>query len=488
MARSPRLTVLRSIPVRTTIVAIAMVVAALPGHTQAVPWISPDDQTQLIEVLRAKLPAGWALTSAGIGTLPDDWRSRDRRTFQVDGKNGERSFSVWFMPVDWIGVRRPHPTLNGVYWEGVLANSTYKSITAGERSIHNAVMATAMNTPSLVNGGWDRSIKTFGNRLDEIDAETQALVREFCTTRECIDEAAVSLIVLGVPARSLSRDCAEHSIGRAQEYCAGVLGYWGERENVPLLNALVARATIPAGVRGGAAFSLERLADPSSGPALQQALQATPATDELTTALILDAISRIHDTSAGPQLVKRLNAEKNVYTQARLAKTLADVRYAEAAPDIERVCSTTAITSGWIAANTTHLEQDSLPEMALLRLTGAWGAPSSQIRVLVMPPDTLTVGGRIEVATVIENVGIRNMPMLRNTSGVWVIDGKDYPDMDRPMFEGNMSVDVNGLDVRMVDLSRAISTPGRHSISYRLLGAASKELSLEFRSEHTIAR
>ena len=446
------------------------------------PWISGEQQSQLIAGLQSKLPPGWILTPRGLGAIPDEWRSLDSRTFQIDGRNGDRSFRTWFVPADWIGIRLPDPTRRRVvYWEGILQDSQYKSITVGEAAIHEAVHATGMNTPSLVNSGWFSAITRFGDRLDDIDRRTQELVRTFCATRDCVTEAAYSLIVLGVPARSLTRECAERGIGRAQEFCASALGYWGEPENVPLLNALVARPSVSAAVRRNAAFSLMKMADPSSGPALRLALQATSVADRLTTFVIASAIGRIRYAAAGPDLLDRLLRESDRFTQLRLASTLADVRYVPAVPAIQRLCSTTAISSDWLIANSGHRDYHALPEVALLRISAPWGAPTDQIRLLIMPPDTLTVRGSIQVAALIENVGNKDLPTLGMTSGVWVINGKEYPAIDRPRWDGNMNIAVNNLDIRAVDLSPAISAPGTHSVHYRLLGATSNQLTLDFR-------
>src|SRR5262249_6087492 len=143
---------------------------------------------------------------------------------------------------------------------------------------------------------------------------------------------------------------------------------------------------------------------------------------------------------------------------------------------------TTDISSDWIIGNPPDGHFGELPELALLRLIGTWGPPTAQIRLLVMPPVTLTVPGKIPVAALFENVGEADLEMLRMAAGVWVIDGKEYPQIDRPKYDGVMNVPVNGLDVRAVDLSPAISTPGRHTIFYKLLGATSNQLTLEFRS------
>jgi hypothetical protein len=467
-------------------VALGLALTVLCGHLFAqalpTPWISSAKQAELVAGLRSTLPAGSTLTPRGLGALPDEWLSQDRRTFQIDGRNGEQSFRIWYLPLDWIGIRRPaRDRTVTVYWEGILANSTYKSITIGDTAIHNAVHATGMNTPSIANGGWRDVPRVFGSRLSEVEAATRDLVARYCMTRECADEAALSLIVLGVPARAVTRDCAREGSGRAQELCASVLGYWGERDDVPLLNALVAHPAISAAVRQSAAFSLMNLADGSSGPALRQALQAMPLDDQSGSVTVIRAIGRIRHTAAGPDLLVRLITERNPFLQRELAKALADVRYVPSVPAVRRLCRTPEISSEWIAANATHGDQDALPEMALLRLTGSWGAPTDQIRVLVLPPARMTVSGPIEVAAVIENVGDAGLASLRMTRGMWIVDGKEYSDIDRPMYDGNMNVPVNSLDVRIVDLSSAIRTPGTHSFSYRLLGATSNAVTQVFR-------
>lgn len=68
--------------------------------------------------------------------------------------------------------------------------------------------------------------------------------------------------------------------------------------------------------------------------------------------------------------------------------------------------------------------------------------------------------------------------------GVWIVDGNSRTGNGQT--DGNMNIPVNGLDVRGVDLSRAIVTPGTHSFQYRLLGATSNQLTLEFRAPMTI--
>jgi hypothetical protein len=100
--------------------------------------------------------------------------------------------------------------------------------------------------------------------------------------------------------------------------------------------------------------------------------------------------------------------------------------------------------------------------------------------VLLLAPENPSVSGRIEVAALVENVGDMNLD-VRATRGVWILDGKEYPNIDPGTFDGNPILYVNGVDLRPVDLAKTLSIPGTHSVQYRLLGAASNQLTLQIR-------
>lgn len=449
-------------------------------------WITPEEQTRLAYGLAAKLPPGWTLTSGGLGHVPDGWRSLDLRTFEMHGKNAAQSFRVWFLPVDWIGIRQPDPVrTRTVYWEGVLMDRRYKTITVSDlAAIHEAVHATGMNTPSLINSGWGEGAALFKDRLTDIDQQTQELAGRFCSTSACVDEAAYSLIVLGVPAKTLTLNCAEHGAGVAQAFCASALGYWGGPESVRVLNALVSAVSTPPRVRWYAASALEKIADPTSGPSLLQGLQLTPDADRNSASAIASALGRIRYAPAGPALLARLAGERDRGEQILYAGLLADMRYAPAIPAIETLCEVTTISSDWMIAHISHGE----PELALLRIKGPWGQPSDGIRLLILPPENPLASRPIQVAALIENAGDSDLVTGPGSSvgflsiaGIWIVDGREYTNVDRPLFDGVMTLRVNGASVRSVDLSSLLSTPGTHSVQYRLLTAISNLLTIQVR-------
>src|SRR5262245_208255 len=117
----------------TLLVLLLGVWAGTPAAWQgAQAWLAQDEQLRLVQRLKAALPAGWNVGVAGIGQIPDGWRSLDTRTVQLQGSNGVETFRLWFVPADWIGIRLPNPKILPMrYWEGVLADRdhhTYKAI------------------------------------------------------------------------------------------------------------------------------------------------------------------------------------------------------------------------------------------------------------------------------------------------------------------------------------------------------------------------
>ena len=191
-------------------------------------WITNDQQEQIIRRLRTVLPQGWAITQTAMNKTPDDWYTLDKRGFEVDGTNDEHVFQIWFLPKDWLGIRRSRTNrMRLVYWEGVLMGRDFKTITNTDQvPVQEALHGLDMHTPSLVNSGWYEAQKLFNDRMSEVDSRAQALVSHFCRDQSCKDEAAYSLIVLGVPSRTITLDCAEHAREDAQGFCVSALDIW----------------------------------------------------------------------------------------------------------------------------------------------------------------------------------------------------------------------------------------------------------------------
>jgi hypothetical protein len=212
------------------------------------PWITSEEQQQILQRLRVVLPLGSIITGTSSNRTPDEWYTLDSRAFEIDGRNGGHNFRIWFLPRDWIGIRLVslgRPRL--VYWEGVLLGSDYKTVTDTESvPVYEAIGRLGMSTPSLINGGWKTAQEVYKDRLPEVAEQAELLMTRFCKDDPCKEEAAYSLIVLGVPARSITLDCAEHATGRAQEFCVSALGFWKGRDSVRTLEKVISdRATSP---------------------------------------------------------------------------------------------------------------------------------------------------------------------------------------------------------------------------------------------------
>jgi hypothetical protein len=442
-------------------------------------WLINEQQKQIIERLGTVLPRGWTITRTLMNRTPDDWYTLDDRGFEIDGKNGERIFQIWFLPMDWIGIRQAESDRHRlVYWEGVLMGAEYKTVTNTEDvSVHEAVQQMGMNTPSLVNGGWDRAQEVFKDRLVQAERQTQILINHFCKDKICREEAAYSLIVLGVPSKSITLECAEHAKVAAQGFCVSALGHWGGQDSVRVLDDVVSNPETPPQVQKYAAMSLNHIADPSSGPALLRALKTItwPEAEQQT----IEALGRIHYELAGPGLLERMKSEPNESSsQAYYAEVLANLRYMPAVPDIEKLCKTKEFSADWILKQQQDGYLYRIPEVALMRLTASWGPPSNGIRLLLLPAGNAKLPELNRSAVVIENVGDRDLNIL-GTAGAVIVDGKKYENRDSVVEDGIVTLRVNDVAVRAIDLSGLISDDAVHRVEYRLGTAASNQLTMQ---------
>jgi len=442
-------------------------------------WLTNEQQEQIVERLRSVLPPGWTITQTAMNRTPDDWYTLDNRGFEIDGKNGEHVFQLWFLPKDWLGIRQTRPNrLRLVYWEGVLVGQDFKTITNTDQApVQEALQRLSMSTPSLVNGGWHLAEIVFKDRLPQVDSQTQALVSRYCKDKPCRDEAAYSLIVLGVPAHSITLDCAEHAMGKAQEFCVSALGYWKGSQSVRVLNDVVSNPASSSRVQKYAAIALEWIADPSSGPALLKSLRTISFSE--AAAQVAEALGRIHYELAAPEILARMAREPHdAFRQAQYAKALASLRYKPAVPAIEQLCKTTTFSADWILQQQRDTYIGWLPEIALMRLIAPWGRPANGIRLLLLPPESSALPGPIRVAAAIENEGDRDLDIL-GTPGDVIVDGKTYDHTDPVMMDGNYTLRVNDVDVHAIDLSGLIANPGLHRIEYRRGTTTSNQLTLQ---------
>jgi hypothetical protein len=451
-----------------------------PAAAQTSPlWITQDQQEEIVRQLRTVLPPGWSITATSLNKTPDDWYTFDNRGFEIDGKNNEHVFHVWFLPKDWLGIRQIRATrLRLVYWEGVLMGRDFKAITnTDEIPVQEAIQQLDMSTPSLVNSGWHDAQALFADRMNEIDSRAQSLVNHFCSDRPCKDEAAYSLIVLGVPARSVALDCAEHATANAQGFCVSSLGYFGGQDSVQVLSSVISNPLTPPQVQKYAAMSLNSIADASSGPALLKALNmiSWPEASEQA----VEALGRIRYEPAAPAILSRMQKEPpEAPQQAYYARALASLHYQPAVPTIEKLCKNPIVNGDWFLEKQQVQYLGWVPEIALMRLTAPWGSPSNGIRLLLLPSKGSS-SDQNRVVAVIENVGDRAAEILGPPGGDLIVDGIRYQHRDPVIMDGIITLGVNDVAAHAIDLSGLITGGGTHHVEYQLRTAKSNQLTLQ---------
>jgi hypothetical protein len=450
----------------------------LEAAQNSVPWITKDQKEQIIRRLGTTLPQGWSITETALNRTPDDWYTLDNRGFEIDGKNGEHVFQIWFLPKDWLGIRKFRANRQRlVYWEGILMGRDFKTITNTDQvPVQQAIQRLDMYTPSLVNGGWHEAQTLFKDRISEVDRRAQSLVSLSCSDQPCKDEAAYSLIVLGIPARTIALDCAEHATEDAQGFCVSALGYLAGQDSVRVLGDVISNPKTSPRVQKYAAMSLNSIADPSSGPALLRALRIVSWPE--ATEQVVEALGRIRYELAAPEILSRMQKEPHdAPQQIYYARALASLRYQPAVPAVEKLCKNTTFYGDWLLKEQQDQYLGWVPEIALMRLTALWGPPSNGIRLLLLPSESAAPPGHIRVVAVIENVGDRDLDILGPPGGDLIVDGTRYPQRDPVIVDGSITLRVNDVAAHAIDLSGLSS--GIHGVEYQLGTANSNQLTLQ---------
>jgi hypothetical protein len=419
------------------------------------------------------LAAGWSVTKTVENQVPDGWRSFDSRSFGITGSNGTDNVQVWVVPQTWVGIRQlPQDQYR------VLFMDEFKVILIGDSTV--AQMTDSWRAPfaSLINGGARLANELFRDRMNAIDEETQTLINRFCGDRACRDEASLSLIVLGVPARAVNMDCAENGQGRAQEYCLRLLPD-DNAETRRVFHKVLETPSSSTAARSAAAMSLVQAgADESSGPALLSAFRNEPA----EIAPILTALANIGYRPAGKEILERMASEKVRIRAAFYAKTLASLRYAPAIPAIRNLSRTEDISSEWLLEEFQRLNMVSLdvPEVSLLRLIAPWGAASNGVRLLLVSPARIPASGRLQIAALIENESVRgfNGILLPFLYGTVIVDGKSYERQMNDPIIGSFGLSVNDVSARAIELPVEVLDGRTHRIQFRVGSAVSNELTL----------
>ncbi len=421
------------------------------------------DPTKLAAAVRKVLPPGWGVTRTQQGSSPDDWEtSSPKAGFLVEGGNGKDTFRIWFLPRDWVGIRKvPNKAPRTCYWEGILVGDHYKTITAASDEtfcdrMHHLFLGSSQSTPSLCNGGYHEALKIFRGKADAADRESRALIKKHCKTPEQFAEAAHSLVVLGVPAKSVFLRAAREVEGMDKDLFCSVLGYMGGEDAIGVLCDLVADARLEGQRRGYAASALAGHTDKRIGPALHTAVKQLRDEDAL--GRVVRVLACVRYAPAGPDLLAAFKRMKNGHYQAEVAQALAALRYRQAVPEIR------GFVEGFRSRGQ---EPPCEAEIALLRLTADWGKPGRQYRLHVVAPAEAVVGRPMRLTIYVENVG--DEPLWRWNSAEYglVIDGKAPKREMKDGFGGIMSqFDPGEVHTITCDVSDRITAPGKHTVLY----------------------
>ena len=448
--------------------------------------ITTEEAAVIISQVKSIIPEGWSITRTQHHCAPDDWATFDEVGFLVEGHKTETVFRIWFLPRDWIGIRKhdPQPVPHnfppvqgapgsGVYWDGILVGDKYKTITiCPDETIHETMRKLDMHTPSLVNGGWGEAQKLFKDRFDQANRKAEQLIEQFCKDQASRDQATLSLIVLGVPAKNVIRRCALEGKGRPRESCVSALGYFGGKDSVATLCQVLEDSQSSEICQRYAAWCLTRIADPAAAPVLVKAFDR--AANWETADHIAKALERVRYASAAPKILERMERQPC----AEFAKVLASLRYNKAIPAIEKICKVKQFTAEWALTTWQSNYLGSVPEIALLRLTGQWGQPADGVRLLLLPPEKLMTGKRWQVALLVENAGDMDLMIPEYLCGQLVVNGTAHK-VGPSGWNGMANLNVNDVWVYPYDLSELLQQPGRNEIRYEVGHARSNTLVLD---------
>jgi HEAT repeat protein len=235
------------------------------------------------------------------------------------------------------------------------------------------------------------------------------LIERHCQDAASRGRAALSLVYLGVPAKTVLQKAAIEGKEAIRYACVGALGEVGGSATVELLCRLVRDPVLSANLRDRAAWSLKDLADPNAGPALLEALQLEPPRSS-----VVWALQGIRYRLAGPKLQELLMASQNEWFRAEAAEALAAMRYREAVPAIQAFAREPRNDSGITAR----------AEKALLLLTGKWGEPTEHIRLLLQLPRRAVFGDPVRMGLYIENVSREMLYAPAYREGTLIINGR----------------------------------------------------------------
>jgi hypothetical protein len=433
-----------------------------------------DIQADLTKQLKAALPQGWVVTGTETAVTPPDWHSdQPRAGFAVKGKNGTDTFTVYFLPRDWVGIRKvPNTAPRHTYWEGILTDGSVLTITSStDREFPREFEKASpwRSTPSIANGASDEAHRVFRGRRARVDAAAVALVRKHCKTPAEFAEAAHSLIVLGVPARSVFLRAVREVDDMEKELFCGALGHFTGPDVIDALCTVLADPRIRDYTRKYAVYALRG----RTGPKVLSALRAASCQITGSEALdvVLKALTVRCDTEATPDLLTAFGRTRDDGIKVQIAHALAGIRGRDALPVLERYaadCKRRSLTDPklqWVA---------QWAQLAVRRFGDDGDVPGEAVRYFLLPPDQARLGQKMNLTIVVANTSGEWQFEERDPELALLVDDKRIkmpppPPAGPVIFIGQLPQRTLGpglLQTMTYDLSSVIKTSGSHTVQY----------------------
>lgn len=448
-----------------------------PRNSTSAPGPTEPGKATLADRLKSILPDGWSVAQTASNVVPDGWISDSATGTLLEGRRGADTFRVWFLPRDWIGVRKPDPARRRPnYWDGILAGDEHTTITLStESTVPDLVRKLGMSTPSLVNGGWGEAERVFRGHFSAAEAEAERLIAARCPDRASRDEAAYSLVVLGIPAASVFRRAALEGTGDAREMSISALSHFPGDATVATVAAVLRDPATPDRARGYAGQVAGDLAAKELGPALLDALGLARDTD--TRDRVILGIAGVRYAPAGAAVEKAMEDTDSPHAKARFAWALAVLRHRPAAPAIRRLAEGPFPTGTFKLTKDAEEDIRARARLALLVLTGDWGAPVDGLRFHLEAPAEKVAGAPIQVVIHVENVSDEAQSYFGAMEGKIVIDDRPH---DRRMgpADGPDTLRPNAVWQSTEDLSAWIKAPGTYRVRYEKGAARSNTVTV----------
>jgi hypothetical protein len=417
------------------------------------------------------LPRGWSITRTVSGSTPPDWWTNDPKAgFLVEAHNGEEVVQLWYLPLDWIGIRKVrNRAWHSVYGPGILRSSQGKIIVyVSDEKLHERLYHVLGGSFRLVNGGYDEALRIFAGKLDRADRIATALVRKYCRRPEQFRAAIDSLNDLGVPARNLFLRSARKARGQHRSDYTSLLGLIGGKEAIDLLCDTATDLQVSANERKYAILALRRHEDKRIGRTLHAALKQMPDGEGLD-CVVKQLTHRRYKPAESDLLALFKHLPNDAYAKHALVQALAAFRCNEAIPELrglrQELADDPKKHEGMLASL----------DMALLRMTGDWGEPGGGARLFVVAPKQPRLGEKMELTVHLENSGLEPIELLPLPRAIGLhVDGKAVLKQEIFLISGLVTrIDPGEVWTFSCDLSPYIKMPGRHQAQYWSHGACS---------------